>query len=159
MEYSRSSKVGAVEIYETFEGDVKEIAELNKALASHKAHTLKPEFPVHVSESIDESDTTKDVEEKIDEIPQWDREIAKLAKRNIDIGLLKELYSLGPKCLNEILALNSLSDEEFDKYCELYREKEKLFFEQNYEFVDTTRLGKALKAVQNINKEVTEGTE
>lgn len=111
------------------------------------------------SESTGSSATEKDVENKVDDITQWNTEIAKLAKRNIDIGLLKELYSLGPKCLNEILALNSFSDEEFDKYCELYREKEKLFFEQNYEFVDTTRLGKALKAVQNINKEVTEGTE
>lgn len=130
MEYSRSSKVGAVELYETFEGSVNEIAELNKALASHKALTLKPEFTVHVSESIDESDTTKDVEEKIDEFTQWKTEIAKLAKRNVDIGLLKELNKLGPKCLIEVLALNSLTDEEFDKYCELYREKEKLFFEQ-----------------------------
>lgn len=41
MEYSRSSKVGAVEQYETFEGDANEIAELNKVLASHKALTFK----------------------------------------------------------------------------------------------------------------------
>ena len=41
MKYSRSSKVGVVELYETFEGSVDEIAELNKALASQKAPTVK----------------------------------------------------------------------------------------------------------------------
>lgn len=41
MEYSKSSKVGAVELYETFEGSVDEIAELNKALASQKAPMVK----------------------------------------------------------------------------------------------------------------------
>ncbi|MEE3805454.1 hypothetical protein V2H29_00660 [Lysinibacillus fusiformis] len=128
MEYTRSSTVGEVEVFETFRGDVKEIVELNKALASHKALTFKSE--VHVSESTNESGTANDVEEKIDEFTQWKTEIAKLAKRNVDIGLLKELNDLGPKSVNEILALNSLSDEEFDEYCGLYREKEKLSFEQ-----------------------------
>lgn len=41
MEYSRSRKVGAVELYETFEGDVNEIAELNKALTSQKVPSIK----------------------------------------------------------------------------------------------------------------------
>lgn len=36
VEYSRSQKVGAVELFETFEGDVNEIAELNKVLSSQK---------------------------------------------------------------------------------------------------------------------------
>lgn len=49
VEYSRSSKVGAAELFETFEGDVNEIAELNKLLASHKVLTInepetKPDF-------------------------------------------------------------------------------------------------------------------
>ena len=133
MEYTRSSTVGEVEVFETFKGDVREIVELYKAFTSHKALTVKPE--VHVSESTNESGTTNDVEKKLVEFTQWKTEIAKLAKRNIDIGLLKELNDLGPKGLNEISALNSLTDEEFDKYCELYREKEKLYFEQNYKIL------------------------
>ncbi|MGE8037836.1 hypothetical protein [Lysinibacillus sp. NPDC093692] len=140
MKYTRSRIVGEVVLFETFKGDVNEIAELSKALASHKALTVKPEFHVHVSGSIDTTrlskalkavqNINKDVEKKVDEFTQWSTEIAKLAKRNIDIGLLKELNSLGPKCLKEILALNSLTNEKFDEYCELYREKEKLSFEQ-----------------------------
>lgn len=41
MEYSRSSTVGEIEILETFKGDVNEIAELSKSLASHKALMVK----------------------------------------------------------------------------------------------------------------------
>ncbi|WP_431811923.1 hypothetical protein [Lysinibacillus sp. FW12] len=201
MEYSRSSKVGAVEIYETFEGDVDEIAELNDVLSSRKALTIKepetkPDFSdsKHVSmigiesnkseinyhdfsyldlrivfsanspqetdlalceivekatkffrvtssdgyqfkmpgeeeksivEMINECSETATIQASNIEFNQWKTEIAKLAKRNIDIGLLKELNSHGPKGITEISALNSLTDEEFDKYCELYREKEK----------------------------------
>jgi len=131
MEYSRSSKIGAVEIYETFEGDVNEIAELNKALTSHKALMVK-ENEKSIVEKINACPTTPTIQASIIGFNEWETEIAKLAKRNIDIGLLKEFNSLGPKCLNEILALNSLTDEDFDKYCELYREKEKLSLQQIY---------------------------
>lgn len=52
MEYSRSSKVGAVELYETFEGNVNEIAELNDVLAPYKALTIKePETKPDFSDS------------------------------------------------------------------------------------------------------------
>lgn len=206
VEYSRSSKVGAAELFlfETFEGDVNEIAELNKVLASHKVLTInepetKPDFSdsKHVksiglesnksevnyhdfsfvdlrilfsANSPGETDLAlceivekataffrvtshygyqfkmpgeeeKSLVEKINACPEtptinasniefneWKMEIDKLAKRNIDIGLLKEINSRGPKYLNEVIVLNSLTDEEFDKYCKLYREKEKLSF-------------------------------
>lgn len=208
MEYSRSRKVGAVELFETFEGDVNEIIELNRALTSHKVFSIKeaeikPNFSdskhvrsiglasnkseinyhdfslvdlriIFSANSPQETDLAlceivekatafflvasnngyqfkmpgeeeKSLVEKINACPetptinasnidfnQWKTEIAKLAKRNIDIGLLKEFNSLGPKCLNEILTLNSLTNEEFDEYCKLYREKERLYFERNY---------------------------
>lgn len=208
MEYSRSRKVGAVELFETFEGDVNEIIELNRALTSHKVLSIKeaeikPNFSdskhvrsiglasnkseinyhdfsfvdlriIFSANSPQETDLAlceivekatafflvasnngyqfkmpgeeeKSLVEKINACPetptinasnidfnQWKTEIAKLAKRNIDIGLLKEFNSLGPKCLNEILTLNSLTNEEFEEYCKLYREKERLYFERNY---------------------------
>ncbi|MGE7984921.1 hypothetical protein [Lysinibacillus fusiformis] len=131
MEYSRSRKFGVVEIYETFEGDVNEIAELNKSLASHKAVTVK-ENKKSLVDRINECPETATIQASNIEFNQWKTEIAKLAKRNIDIGLLKEFSIIGPKCLNEILVLNSLSDEDLDKYCELYREKEKLSLQQIY---------------------------
>lgn len=123
MEYSRSRKVGAIELYETFEGNVNEIAELTKAL------TVK-ENEKSLVEQINQCLETPTIQALNIDFNQWKTEIAKLAKRNIDIGLLKEFNSLGPKCLNEIMVLNSLTDKEFDEYCELYRERERLYFEQ-----------------------------
>lgn len=134
MEYSRSSKVGEVELFETFEGDVNEIAELNKALTSHKALMVK-EKEKNLIERINECPETIKIQATNIEFNQWKTEIVKLAKRNIDIGLLKEFNSLGPKCLNEVIALNSLTDEEFDKYCELYRKKERLHFERIHKLI------------------------
>ncbi|MGE7839597.1 hypothetical protein ACQKNX_02280 [Lysinibacillus sp. NPDC093712] len=187
MEYSKSSKVGAVELYETFEGDVNEIAELTKALTVKEIHnkhdfsdlkhvkwiglksnksevnydgysTLNLEIIFNANSRQETDLALCEILEKataifqvpctdgeyhfstpennenslVEQINQWNTEIAKLAKRNIDIGLLKELNSLGPKCLIEVLALNSLTDEKFDEYCQLYREKEKLSLAQIY---------------------------
>lgn len=61
MEYSRSSKVGAVELYETFEGSVDEIAELNKALASQKAPMVK-ENKKSLAELINECPETASIQ-------------------------------------------------------------------------------------------------
>ncbi|UYB50181.1 hypothetical protein OCI51_26620 (plasmid) [Lysinibacillus capsici] len=43
VEYTKSSTVGEIEVYESFKGNVKEIAELNKAL-SIKETGVKPNF-------------------------------------------------------------------------------------------------------------------
>jgi TP901 family phage tail tape measure protein len=56
----------------------------------------------------------------------WQNNIAMLAARGIDEGLLQELREMGPKAVDEISALNSLSDEELQQYVALWREKNAL---------------------------------
>ncbi|GEM_PF-662348 len=63
---------------------------------------------------------------QVDGFKKWQSEIEKLAKRAIDDGLLAELKAMGPKALGELLALNSMSDEQLTKYSSLYREKSAL---------------------------------
>ncbi|MCY9547286.1 hypothetical protein [Lysinibacillus xylanilyticus] len=67
---------------------------------------------------------------QVDGFKKWQDEFAKLSGRNIDDGLLKELSDLGVKALPELVALNSMTDEQLTQYSELYREKSQLAREQ-----------------------------
>lgn len=146
MEYSRSRIVGEVELFETFKGDVDEIEKLSKSFASHKALTVKDtEIKPIFSES-----------------------------KHIDwLGLTaneSKVQYHGFSTVNLEISFCAKSPQETDQaLCEIVEAATKFFqrsLEDGYHFeapgsksVDTQKLGAALEAVQNINKEVTEGTE
>ncbi|WP_107923486.1 phage tail tape measure protein [Lysinibacillus parviboronicapiens] len=67
---------------------------------------------------------------QVDGFKQWQDEFAKLSERKIDADLLNELSGLGVKALPELVALNTMTDEQLSKYSELYREKSQLAREQ-----------------------------
>ncbi|MET3504936.1 hypothetical protein [Halalkalibacter oceani] len=60
----------------------------------------------------------------------WSRNIASLAKRGIDKGLLAELREMGPKAAAEIEALNGLTDAELAEYSNLFKQKNQLAQQQ-----------------------------
>ncbi|MET3507032.1 phage tail tape measure protein [Halalkalibacter oceani] len=60
----------------------------------------------------------------------WSRNIASLAKRGIDKGLLAELREMGPKAAAEIAALNGLTDAELSEYSNLFKQKNQLAQQQ-----------------------------
>lgn len=70
------------------------------------------------------------LQSQVDGFKQWQDEFAKLSEREIDANLLNELSGLGVKALPELVALNSMTDEQLSKYSELYREKSQLAREQ-----------------------------
>ncbi|MFD1885577.1 phage tail tape measure protein [Paenibacillus wenxiniae] len=53
----------------------------------------------------------------------WSQEIAKLATRGIDQGLLAELREMGPKALPQLIALNQLTDQQLTEYSSLFLQK------------------------------------
>ncbi|OXS66077.1 hypothetical protein B1B04_24325 [Lysinibacillus sp. KCTC 33748] len=67
---------------------------------------------------------------QVDGFKKWQDEFAKLSGRNIDDGLLKELSDLGVKALPELVALNSMTDEQLTQYSALYQEKAALARQQ-----------------------------
>ncbi|MGX2958048.1 hypothetical protein JNUCC23_01995 [Peribacillus sp. JNUCC 23] len=61
---------------------------------------------------------------------EWSADIAELASKGIDGGLLEELRLMGPKAYGEIAALNNLTSTELDEYQSLWKEKSSLAREQ-----------------------------
>lgn len=68
----------------------------------------------------------KNLSNQVNAFKDWQSNISVLAARGIDEGLLQELRDMGPRAVDEISALNSLSDEELQQYVQLWREKNAL---------------------------------
>jgi phage-related protein len=59
-------------------------------------------------------------------IRDWLKNLAELAKRGVDEGLIQELREMGPAAAGEIHALTQMSDSELNKYVQLWKEKHRL---------------------------------
>ncbi|NNV07122.1 hypothetical protein ETC03_12095 [Geobacillus sp. MMMUD3] len=68
----------------------------------------------------------KNLKEQVSVMRDWMKNLASLAKRGVDEGLIAELRKMGPAAAGEIQALTRMSDPELQKYVELWREKHKL---------------------------------
>ncbi|MDQ1233351.1 phage-related minor tail protein [Paenibacillus sp. SORGH_AS306] len=60
---------------------------------------------------------------QVDYLRTWSEQIAQLATKGIDEGLLAELRELGPKALPQLLALNQLTTDQLSQYSSLWLEK------------------------------------
>lgn len=63
-------------------------------------------------------------------LEDWMNDIASLAERGLDSGLLKELEEMGPKSAQQIKALTTLSNEQLTEYTELWKTKSQLARQQ-----------------------------
>jgi TP901 family phage tail tape measure protein len=72
----------------------------------------------------------KNLSDQVSAFKDWQANIVSLAAKGIDDGLLQELREMGPKAVDEIAALNSLSDTELQQYVALWREKNALAKDQ-----------------------------
>lgn len=86
------------------------------------------EFKVELTRTGEE--LTTNLQSQVDGFKLWQEEFEKLSSRGVDSELLDELSNLGVKALPELVALNSMTDEQLTQYSELYREKSQLAREQ-----------------------------
>ncbi|KXG09954.1 Chromosome partition protein Smc [Anoxybacillus sp. P3H1B] len=90
----------------------------------------------------------KNLTDQVSAFKDWQSNISSLATRGIDEGLLQELRDMGPKAVDEIAALNSLSDEELQQYVALWKEKNTLARTQAINELEGMRLDTQTKIQQ-----------
>ncbi|MFD2870379.1 hypothetical protein ACFSY7_17945 [Kurthia populi] len=73
-------------------------------------------------------------------LEDWMNDIASLAERGLDSGLLKELEEMGPKSAQQIKALTTLSNEQLTEYTELWKTKSQLARQQATKELEGLRL-------------------
>ena len=85
---------------------------------------LFDEFAIKIEQSG--TDLLSNLQTQVSGFKTWQEEIEKLSSRAIDDGLIAELSEMGPKALPQLIALNSLTDEQLAQYSALYQEKSAL---------------------------------
>lgn len=71
-------------------------------------------------ESVSSETLMKNLEGQVQEFGEWQDILGQLSAKGVDSELIGELQEMGPSAIAEIRALNSMSDEELDKYVSLW---------------------------------------
>lgn len=105
------------------------------------------------------SELLDNLNSQVEGFKKWQSEIEAISGKAIDGGLLGELREMGPKALPQLLALNSLTEEQLAEYSRLYQEKSVLARQQaEAELVgmkaDTAKRIQELRAAANAELDV-----
>ena len=68
---------------------------------------------------------------QVESFTEWQQNITELSQKGIDEGLVQELRDMGPKSVNQIQALNTLSSDELKEYVSMWRRKHEQAKEQS----------------------------
>lgn len=82
------------------------------------------------SEEVSGKDLLANLEGQVAAFKEWQETMEELQGKGVAGELLEELRQLGPGSADEVAALNRLTEEELDKYIQLFREKGQLAKQQ-----------------------------
>jgi hypothetical protein len=109
---------------------------------------------IEKKESISGDSLVTNLRDQVSEFNTWRNQITSLSGKGVDNALIKELEAMGPKSLEEIKALNTLSSYELDNYVSLWKTKHKDARSQAISELETLRIESEAKI-----KEMTLGAE
>lgn len=76
-------------------------------------------------EKITGEDLITNLSDQVNQLTEWRSNLSQLYTKGVSDDLIKELQDLGPDSLDELKALNSLTEEELENYAELWKTKHK----------------------------------
>lgn len=75
---------------------------------------------------VSKLDLTKNLRDQVMSLQDWAIQLEALRKRKLSTGLVDELESMGPKAVEQLRALNSMTDKELKNYQNLYQQKSRI---------------------------------
>lgn len=75
---------------------------------------------------VSKLDLTKNLRDQVLSLQDWAIQLEALRKRKLSTGLVDELESMGPKAVEQLRALNSMTDKELKNYQNLYQQKSRI---------------------------------
>lgn len=140
----------------------KEIKSLNKEYkdaVKERKNSLLSSFSLFESydagESVSKSDLLVGMQTQVEAIEEWRRQIETLQSKMGNTSLFKTIQEMGVSGLQQVKALNSMTDKELKRYTSLYNERQKNAKQQaTGELKDTkdttdTKIAKATKTAQD----------
>lgn len=128
-DYQQKSK----DVNDQLKADIKSVNAAYEDALQDRARTLA-NF-VSLFDAIESRDVSGEallanLQGQVSTFENWSKNIADLAARGIDDGLLNTLRGMGPEAAPEIAALVTLTDEKLTEYADLWREKQKIANEE-----------------------------
>lgn len=74
-------------------------------------------------EAVSKSTLVDNLDSQVTALQDWKKQIAELKKRTGDTTMFREIQSMGVKGLNQVIALNTMTDEELKKYADTYHNR------------------------------------
>lgn len=122
LEQEYADKVKSIN--EQLERDIQSLNDQYQDAVESRTRSLYQSYglfdEVTKKESVSGETLMKNLEGQVQEFGEWQDILGQLSAKGVDSELIGELQEMGPSAIAEIRALNSMSDEELDKYVSLW---------------------------------------
>lgn len=103
-------------------------------------------------EKVSGTELFSNLQDQVLEMRTWEDEMSKLVENGVAKGLIEELQAMGPKSVNQIKALNTMSESRLDDYVNLWISKHNLAHNQAVYELDGLRMDTD-KTIVKINED------
>ena len=111
-------------INEQLERDIQSLNDQYQNAVESRTNSLYQSYglfdEVTEKEAVSSDTLMKNLEGQVQEFGEWQDILGQLSARGVDSELISELQEMGPSAIEEIRALNSMSDDELEKYVSLW---------------------------------------
>ena len=125
LEQEYANKVRSVN--EQLERDIQSLNDQYQNAVESRTNSLYQSYglfdEVTKKETVSSDTLMKNLEGQVQEFGEWQDILGQLSARGVDADLISELQEMGPSAIEEIRALNSMSDDELEKYVSLWSVK------------------------------------
>ena len=122
LEEEYASKVQSIN--DQLERDIQSLNDQYQNAVESRTNSLYQSYglfdEVTKKEAVSSDTLMKNLEGQVQEFGEWQDILDQLSARGVDSDLISELQEMGPSAIEEIRALNSMSDDELDKYVSLW---------------------------------------
>lgn len=122
LEQEYADKVRSVN--EQLERDIQSLNDQYQNAVESRTNSLYQSYglfdEVTKKEAVSSDTLMKNLEGQVQEFGEWQDILGQLSARGVDADLISELQEMGPSAIEEIRALNSMSDDELEKYVSLW---------------------------------------
>ena len=118
LEEAYANKVKSIN--EQLERDIESLNQQYQDAVESRTKSLYQSYglfdEVAKKEAVSSETLMQNLEGQVQEFGEWQDILGQLSARGVDSDLIAELQEMGPSAIEEIRALNSMSDDELEKY-------------------------------------------
>ena len=122
LEETYANKVKSIN--EQLERDIESLNQQYQDAVESRTKSLYQSYglfdEVTKKEAVSSETLMQNLEGQVQEFGEWQDILGQLSARGVDSDLIAELQEMGPSAIEEIRALNSMSDDELEKYVSLW---------------------------------------